>query len=90
MGEKKEVARTYGIIAATLSTVCVIPQVWVLWTRAPHAAPDVPLLMYVPLMSSSVFWMIYGKKNDAKIVLVANCVMFVLALAVVVYKLKFG
>ncbi len=77
-----------GIIAGSLTTIAFLPQViHVLKTKSTE---DISLGMYVVFTSGVVFWLIYGILLGAWPVIIANVVTFILALIVLVLKLRYG
>jgi MtN3 and saliva related transmembrane protein len=77
-----------GIIAGTLTTIAFLPQViQVLKTKS---TDDISLVMYVVFITGVVFWLLYGILLGAWPVIIANIVTFILALIVLVMKLRHG
>ena len=77
-----------GIIAGTLTTIAFLPQViQVLKTKSTE---DISLVMYVVFITGVVFWLLYGILLGAWPVIIANIVTFILALIVLVMKLRHG
>jgi MtN3 and saliva related transmembrane protein len=77
-----------GIIAGTLTTIAFLPQViQVLKTKSTE---DISLVMYVVFITGVAFWLIYGILLGAWPVIIANIVTFILALIVLVMKLRHG
>lgn len=77
-----------GICAGTLTTAAFVPQVFqVVKTRSTH---DISLVMYITFIMGIVFWLAYGVLLGAWPVIIANIITFILALVVLVMKLKHG
>ncbi len=77
-----------GIIDGSLTTIAFLPQVIrVLKTKSTE---DISLMMYVVFTSGVVFWLTYGILLGAWPVIIANVVTFILALIVLVMKLRYG
>jgi MtN3 and saliva related transmembrane protein len=77
-----------GIIAGTLTTIAFLPQViQVLKTKS---TDDISLVMYVVFITGVAFWLLYGILLGAWPVIIANIVTFILALIVLVMKLRNG
>jgi MtN3 and saliva related transmembrane protein len=77
-----------GSLAATLTTVSFIPQVWQVWkTRHTH---DISLGMYMAFTSGVAFWLVYGILIVSWPVIIANAITLCLAGAVLIMKLRFG
>lgn len=77
-----------GYLAATLTTVAFVPQVWQIWRT--RQTQDISLRMYVLFTAGIAAWLIYGLLIGAWPVVVANAVTFVLAGAVLILKLRHG
>ncbi len=76
-----------GIAAGTLCTISFIPQVLKIWKT--KSAKDVSLAMFAVFSGGITLWLAYGVMlKDAPIV-IANSVTLMLALAIVVMKLKY-
>jgi MtN3 and saliva related transmembrane protein len=77
-----------GTVAATLTTLAFVPQVVKIWRS--RSAKDISLPMYVVFTIGVAMWLVYGLLLGAVPIIVANCVTLLLALAVVVMKLRWG
>ena len=76
-----------GIIAGILTTIAFVPQVYQTWKN--KSAKDLSLIMLVTLTTGVALWLIYGLfKNDLPLIL-ANGVVFFLALILIYFKLTF-
>jgi MtN3 and saliva related transmembrane protein len=77
-----------GSIAATLTTLSFIPQVWrIVKTRHTH---DISLVMYIAFTSGVALWLAYGILLGSWPIIIANGITVCLAGAVLVMKLRFG
>lgn len=77
-----------GMIAGTLTTLAFLPQVMqVVKTKSTE---DISLVMYIVFITGVAFWLLYGILLGAWPVIIANIVTFILALIVLVMKLRFG
>ena len=77
-----------GIIAGTLTTLAFLPQVLqVLKTRSTQ---DISLVMYIVFTTGVGFWLLYGILLGAWPVIISNVVTLVLAMIVLVVKLRNG
>ena len=77
-----------GSIAATLTTVAFVPQVWQVWrTRHTH---DISLGMYAIFTCGVAMWLVYGLLLGAWPIIIANAITVLLAGAVLVMKLRYG
>lgn len=77
-----------GTCAATLTTIAFVPQVWQIWRT--RNARDISLPMYLIFTVGVVMWLLYGLLLGAMPIIFANIVTLVLALSVIVMKLRFG
>jgi len=76
-----------GLVAASLTTVAFVPQVWHTWKS--RSGAGISLLM-ISLFALGVFlWLLYGLALGALPIILANGITLVLALALVVMKLRF-
>lgn len=78
----------FGSIGAACTTLSFVPQVLQIWKT--RSAKDVSLPMYITFMVGIICWFTYGLMLNAWPIIVANTITFVLALAVVVMKLRWG
>lgn len=76
-----------GFIAATLTTIAFLPQVIKVWKT--RSAKDISLGMYTLFSTGVLLWLIYGILIGAWPVIAANITTLVLALVIVVMKLRF-
>ena len=77
-----------GACAGALTTIAFLPQVLqVIRTKSTH---DISLAMYSVFTLGIVFWLVYGFMLGAWPIIIANVVTLVLALIVLVLKLKYG
>lgn len=77
-----------GSIAAMLTTTAFIPQAWKVWrTRHTH---DISLGMYAIFTSGVTMWLVYGWLLGSWPIIIANCITFLLAGAVLIMKIRFG
>lgn len=77
-----------GSIGAVLTTLAFVPQVLRIWKT--RSARDISLPMYVTFTGGVLFWLAYGVLLGSWPIIGANIVTLILALAVIVMKLKFG
>ncbi len=77
-----------GSVAASLTTVSFVPQVWQVWkTRQTQA---ISLGMYSLFTLGVALWLVYGILLVSWPIIIANSITVMLAGAVLVMKLKFG
>jgi MtN3 and saliva related transmembrane protein len=77
-----------GYGAATLTTIAFLPQVFKVWRS--RSAKDISLPMYALFTLGTALWLAYGLMSGSVPVTVANAVTLVLAIGVLVAKLRFG
>lgn len=76
-----------GYLAALLTTGSFLPQALRVWrSRETHA---ISLAMYVAFSSGVALWLLYGLLAGSWPVLLANAVTLVLALAILVMKMRY-
>ena len=81
-------ADAIGYVAATLTTIAFVPQAWKTWKT--KSAAGVSLRMYAIFTLGVALWLAYGLMIGAWPVIVANVITLVLALFILVMRLKFG
>jgi MtN3 and saliva related transmembrane protein len=77
-----------GFVAGVLTTAAFIPQVLKIWKT--RSARDISLGMYTVFTSGVVLWLAYGVALESMPIILANVFTLVLALAVLVMKLRYG
>jgi MtN3 and saliva related transmembrane protein len=77
-----------GSVAAFLTTVAVVPQVVKIWRS--RSAKDISLSMYVVFTLGVAMWLVYGLLLGAVPIIVANCVTLLLAVLVIVMRLRWS
>ncbi len=76
-----------GLIAATCTTLAFVPQFIKVWkTRSTH---DISLAMYIVISTGIFLWLIYGLLKKDPPIIVANAASLVIALAILLLKLKY-
>ncbi len=77
-----------GLVAATLTTAAFIPQVIKSWKA--KSAKDLSLGMFVIFCCGVFLWLVYGLiKNDAPLIL-SNAFTLILALTILILKIRYG
>ncbi len=76
-----------GFVAATISTVGFIPQVYKVWKE--KSTRDISLTMYLFLALGLLLWLIYGVFIQSVPVIVANGATLLLVLSVIFFKIKY-
>lgn len=77
-----------GYAAAALTTIAFVPQAWKTWKT--RSAAGVSLRMYAIFTLGVALWLAYGVLIRAWPVILANIVTLVLALFILVMRLKLG
>jgi MtN3 and saliva related transmembrane protein len=77
-----------SVIAAVLTTAAFVPQALHIIRRRETAA--VSLVMYSMFATGVFFWGIFGVMIDNWAIVLANVITFVLAMMIVVLKLRYG
>ena len=80
--------RLIGLAAAALTTVSFAPQVWRSWRS--RDTRSISLLTYAVFTAGVGLWLIYGLMLHDLPITLANAITLVLALAVLVLKLRHG
>lgn len=77
-----------GFAAAALTTLAFVPQAWLTWRT--RAASGVSLGMYSIFTTGVALWLMYGLMLDAWPIIVANTITLVLALFILLMKIRYG
>lgn len=77
-----------GYVAAALTTLSFVPQAW--HTFRTRDVSGISLGMYSAFTTGVALWLAYGLLRQAWPVVAANAVTLVLALAILIMKLRFG
>ena len=75
-----------GTAAGTLTTVAFVPQVARAWRT--KSVADLSLWMLLAFASGVLLWTLYGVVTKAMPLIVSNSITFVLALTLLVMKLR--
>ena len=81
-------ATLLGGLAGFLTTAAFIPQVWKTWKS--KSAADLSLVMFFVFSLGVLCWLVYGIMIAQAPVIFWNDITLVLALAILIMKLKFG
>lgn len=81
-------AEWVGSVAAVLTTVSFLPQVWL--TYRTRDVSGISLGMYTVFTTGIALWLVYGLALGAMPVIAANAITLVLALAILLMKWRFG
>ena len=87
MNFPKQATDGLGYAAAAMTTAALIPQLArVVKTRS---TKDISLGMFSIYTTGVLFWLMYGVLSHAKPVLIANAISLVLALTILILKIRF-
>ncbi len=76
-----------GLIAATLTTFSLVPQVVKTWKM--KETRDISLSMFVMLAIGIVLWTVYGFIIRDLPVILANCLSFIFTVIIIFFKIKY-
>lgn len=77
-----------GTIAGTLTTIAFIPQIIKVITT--KSTKDISLLMFLIFTFGVLSWMVYGFLTDSPPIIIANAVVFVFAIIILAYKIRYN
>ncbi|MBI5674892.1 MAG: SemiSWEET transporter [Nitrospirae bacterium] len=77
-----------GLIAGACTTISLLPQV--IKTFKTRETKDISMAMYIILISGMLLWIIYGVLIEAPPVILANALSMLLALIILIFKIKYG
>ncbi len=75
-----------GYAAATLATLAFVPQV--VKSYRDKSTKDISLVMYLVFFTGVVLWLIYGIHLESMPMIVANTITALLALSIIILKIK--
>lgn len=76
-----------GFIAAVLTTSAFVPQVYKTWKA--KSAESLSLTMYLVFFVGIILWLIYGIHINSLAMIFANAVTGVLALLLIIFKIRY-
>jgi MtN3 and saliva related transmembrane protein len=76
-----------GLVAGTLTTIAFLPQLHKTWKS--KSAKDVSSVMMITFCIGVFLWFIYGLAIHAMPVIVANAVTLILALLILLLKIRY-
>jgi len=82
-----ESANALGLLAGTLTTIAFIPQVAKTW-RSKYTR-DISLGMFLIFSTGTFLWLLYGIRIGALPVVIANAITLVLALTILLFKIRY-
>ena len=77
----------FGLMAGTLTTVAFVPQVVKIWKT--KSADDISFGTFFIFSLGVFFWLVYGLMIGALPVVLANAVTLVLAVVIIVLKMRY-
>jgi MtN3 and saliva related transmembrane protein len=77
-----------GTLAGTLTTAAFVPQAVKVWRT--RSARDISFWMYLVFLTGVALWLLYGVLIESWPVILANVATFILALFILVIKLRHG
>jgi MtN3 and saliva related transmembrane protein len=77
-----------GLVAGALTTASFVPQLVKVWRT--KSAEDISMGMFATFCVGVVLWLIYGIALRDVAIIAANGVTLVLALAIVVLKIRYA
>ena len=81
-------ATILGFLAGFLTTAAFFPQVWKTWKS--KSATDLSLGMFIVFSLGVFCWLVYGIMISQVPVIFWNAITIILALAILLMKLKLG
>lgn len=82
-----ELTNLLGLIAGTLTTIAFLPQLLKTWKS--KSAKDVSLVMMATFCLGVFLWIVYGLAIKAMPIIVCNVVTLVLALLILILKIRY-
>ena len=77
----------FGFIAALLTTIAFLPQVYKTWKS--KSADDVSSIMLILFLVGLLCWIIYGLRINSTPILIANIMTFIFNFSILILKLSF-
>ena len=78
----------FGFIAALLTTVAFVPQLYKTWQS--KSADDVSLIMLILFLIGLTCWIIYGISIKSIPILVANIITFIFNFSILSLKINYS
>lgn len=82
------IPRIIGLIAAMLTTLAFVPQVW--RTLKTRDTRGISLGMYAAYTAGIALWLVYGLLLHDLPITLANAVTLLLAAVILAFKLRYG
>ena len=87
MNVEKFFVELLGVIAGTLTTISFLPQLVKIVKN--KSAKDVSLLMFLMFTLGILLWLVYGILTLTLAIIIANSVTIILALSILILKIKY-
>jgi MtN3 and saliva related transmembrane protein len=87
MNVEKFFVELLGVIAGTLTTISFLPQLVKIVKN--KSAKDVSLLMFLIFTLGIFLWLVYGILTLTLAIIIANSVTIILALSILILKVKY-
>jgi MtN3 and saliva related transmembrane protein len=81
-----EIIEILGLVAASLTTGCFVPQVYKTWKN--KSTKDISLIMYLFLLGGVLVWIIYGVYHKSLPIVFCNILTGILVIIMIYLKLK--
>ena len=78
----------FGFLAALLTTIAFLPQVYKTWET--KSADDVSLTMLILFITGLICWIIYGLKIDSIPIVLANIITFIFNFSILILKITYS
>ncbi|MDG1806123.1 SemiSWEET transporter [Flavicella sp.] len=75
-----------GLVAASLTTVSFVPQVYKIWKT--KSAESISLAMFLMFFVGVLLWLVYGIFIKSVSMTIANTITASLAMVIIYYKIK--
>jgi MtN3 and saliva related transmembrane protein len=76
-----------GLVAAAITVISLFPQLLKVWKT--KATKDISLGMFSLFTSGVFLWFVYGILMKNPPIIIANCLGFVQALIILIFKVKY-
>jgi MtN3 and saliva related transmembrane protein len=76
-----------GLVAAALTVIAFFPQLEKVWRT--HSTKDISLGMFMIFSAGVFLWFAYGILSDNLPITVGNLLVFVQALAILAFKIRY-
>lgn len=76
-----------GLIAGTLTTIAIIPQLQQIWRT--RSAQDISLSMLLTFVTGVFLWLIYGLLLGALPIILANLITLILTSAILILRMRY-